>query len=166
MSCETCRHAEMCRWVDEVGARGCDFEDSATTGEGDLIRRQDAIRTVQDMHFKTAGQTARTVNRLKRLPSADEATGHWITKGRLHPKCDKCGWEYGSYVTNYCPNCGIKMERGSEYMTVILSSYQIEKCKEKMCDEYCRMPRELDTDLDEECEKCPLNLLSEENDEV
>ena len=35
--------------------------------------------------------------------------GHWITEGRLHPKCDQCGWEYGSNITNFCPDCGAKM---------------------------------------------------------
>lgn len=51
-------------------------------------------------------------------------------------------------------------------MTVILSSYQIEKVKEEMCDKYCRFPRELEADLDEICDKCPLNKLKEENDEL
>ena len=39
-----------------------------------------------------------------------EPTGHWITEDRLYPKCDQCGWEYGSDMTNFCPNCGAKME--------------------------------------------------------
>lgn len=25
MKCENCSHAEMCRWIDELEGRGCDF---------------------------------------------------------------------------------------------------------------------------------------------
>lgn len=25
MRCEDCSHAEMCKWIDELGGRGCDF---------------------------------------------------------------------------------------------------------------------------------------------
>ncbi len=27
MKCEDCSHAEMCKWIDELGGRGCDFLD-------------------------------------------------------------------------------------------------------------------------------------------
>ena len=28
MKCENCNHAEMCRWIDELEGRGCDFYDN------------------------------------------------------------------------------------------------------------------------------------------
>lgn len=50
--------------------------------------------------------------KIAELPSIQPKppTGHWITEDRLYPKCDQCGWEYGSDMTNFCPNCGAKME--------------------------------------------------------
>lgn len=53
-------------------------------------------------------------------------------------------------------------------MTVILSSYQIEKVKEEMCDKYCKMPDEAtdQEELNEFCKYCPLDKLKEENDEL
>lgn len=43
-------------------------------------------------------------------------TGHWIkfVVNRMHKiRCDKCDYiepEYITYIRNYCPNCGAKME--------------------------------------------------------
>ena len=53
-------------------------------------------------------------------------------------------------------------------MTVILSSYQIEKVKEEMCDKYCKMPELAlcEAEMDILCINCPLNKLKEENDEL
>lgn len=28
MKCENCSHAEMCKWIDQLGGRGCDFLDA------------------------------------------------------------------------------------------------------------------------------------------
>lgn len=43
--------------------------------------------------------------------------GHWIRfveNGRQHKiKCSKCGYtepEYATFIRNYCPNCGKRME--------------------------------------------------------
>jgi rubrerythrin len=47
-----------------------------------------------------------------------EKTGHWKIVEVLHGEwegmkkyaCDKCGEKVGIFKSNYCPNCGAKME--------------------------------------------------------
>lgn len=51
-------------------------------------------------------------------------------------------------------------------MTHIINDMEIEKIKEKMCDDFCRYPRELECDLEEICEQCPLNNLEEGHDDL
>lgn len=41
MKCEDCCHAEMCRWIDELEGRGCDFGESCD----DAISRE----TIEDI---------------------------------------------------------------------------------------------------------------------
>lgn len=57
---------------------------------------------------------------IQRLPSAEpeRKTGRWVpvTNGRGGHECDKCheyapSWTTGEeHLTNYCPNCGARME--------------------------------------------------------
>lgn len=55
-------------------------------------------------------------DKIKNLPSVkpqESKTGHWIRvtdkAGHLVWECDKCGWQQ-RYNTNFCPDCGVKME--------------------------------------------------------
>lgn len=65
--------------------------------------------------IKLSSQEEIARKELKQLLSVNpQPTGHWITEDRLHPKCDQCGWEYGSSMTKFCPNCGAKMERSND----------------------------------------------------
>lgn len=62
-----------------------------------------------------------TQNRVKDLPSADVQPmkhGRWINKGFITIYCSNCskipgGWPAPA-PTDYCPNCGAKMDGDSE----------------------------------------------------
>lgn len=51
-------------------------------------------------------------------PLENQKTGHWIIYAELTEEwegtkkyaCDKCGEKVGVFKSNYCPNCGAKME--------------------------------------------------------
>jgi len=52
------------------------------------------------------------------VPSAEPKTGKWIITGKfadtIHAKCSECKgcqiFYYGKQPTNYCPNCGARMD--------------------------------------------------------
>lgn len=43
MKCEDCSHAEMCKWIDELEGRGCDFGEPCE----DAISREDVIDKIR-----------------------------------------------------------------------------------------------------------------------
>lgn len=58
---------------------------------------------------------------LKRLPSAQRKTGKWTQSTSSFAFCNQCGepapyWAMSSkyYLTNYCPNCGARMQLTEE----------------------------------------------------
>ena len=87
----------------------------------DLIRRQAAIDAMRELphEYNTKEQRARTggiaacQTIIRELPSVHPKTGRWIDvdslDGALWHACSECG-ETEFYATNYCPNCGAKME--------------------------------------------------------
>lgn len=90
----------------------------------DLIRREDAIRTVceYDCHLGDhpceEGKGCYAVRGLRKLPSADRPQGRWIDKGD-YAICSNCGTHSGTQndgvefiplKTNFCPNCGAGMK--------------------------------------------------------
>lgn len=82
----------------------------------DLIVRMDAIDALYGT--KTPyGCTAEEV--LRKLPSAEPKKGKWISEGQKNKgfnfwmHCSLCGYktiDAPSSRTNYCPNCGARME--------------------------------------------------------
>lgn len=60
------------------------------------------------------------INALRNAPSADFAPvvhGRWKCHGDCGvTECSACGWSIEEYVGDYayCPNCGAKMEGGSD----------------------------------------------------
>lgn len=83
----------------------------------DYISREDALKIAWDEYDD--GTPGDIPYRLERLPAADvieRKRGEWIHDyhyGLALPehKCSICGeWEYSDEESNYCPNCGAKME--------------------------------------------------------
>ena len=62
-------------------------------------------------------QLAEWLTDYKRLLEQEPKTGHWIPLGNYDfwgnessYKCSECG-DRDTYPDNYCPNCGVKMEK-------------------------------------------------------
>ena len=90
----------------------------------DLISRQAAIEDI-----KECAQAAHSIHEwdmeqgyinaiecLEELPSAEPECirGRWIEKPHVHgvAYCSLCDYELHTNDTNFCPNCGAKMEVG------------------------------------------------------
>ena len=79
----------------------------------DLISRQDAIDAIEDNLGDSVCERI-AINILKCLPSA-EKTGKWIFDKNTYShgvgciRCSECG-HITEMLTNYCSDCGCKME--------------------------------------------------------
>jgi len=91
----------------------------------DLISRQAAIytalRAISDLQGKDSLRDEYIVSEMEEISSA-ERRGRWIYKSELYsycghpfyPKiCSVCNGVF-EYTTNYCPNCGAKMDEVTE----------------------------------------------------
>ena len=89
----------------------------------DLISRQAAIDSIAELQARAASKTELNViskawKRLKAIPSAEVEPvkrGHWIKENRNGVEytavCSMCGnTEFWSEQSNYCSNCGAKMD--------------------------------------------------------
>ena len=72
----------------------------------DLISKQAAIDALE---WKWAGKAA--IDAIKGLPTIDPVKhGRWVCGC-----CDQCGYIlHSTGLTNYCPNCGAKMDGGED----------------------------------------------------
>lgn len=80
------------------------------------------VHTISDCISYTASKCRQVlVDKLNNLPpvTPKPKTGKWIVyetvdfgewKGTKKYACDKCGEKVGVFKSNYCPNCGLKME--------------------------------------------------------
>lgn len=80
---------------------------------GDCISRQEAIRVAEQ------GQIQGYVWQFKKLCALppvepERKTGKWIMShdktAKLYGECSNCGMRNYAGCTNYCPDCGAKME--------------------------------------------------------
>ena len=76
----------------------------------DLISREDMIDTVT--RYCNQYDLRELLADIEVLPSA-ERVGKWITKPNIYGVvyCSECDFELHINNTNYCPNCGARMER-------------------------------------------------------
>lgn len=105
----------------------------------EYIKREDAIHAIKKWEYINAEgyknyvgkdknvievfNTYMTAHRLdieliEKLPAADVAEvkhGQWIkseTEGETLSRCSECGYPVSHwYTTNYCPNCGARMDK-------------------------------------------------------
>ena len=123
MKCEECCHAEMCKWIDELEGRGCDF--LSQEPRDDAIDREYLFKVLDDFcgHDRTATITLDTLADLVYdMPSVTQKSGKWIgidEEPHEDYECSCCGYVVSTFTANiephteykYCPNCGAKMER-------------------------------------------------------
>ena len=138
-TCEACIHAEMCKWIDELEGRGCDFfdgeacfsqEKSRFSQEvsqepcDDAVSRADAQTEImmskslvsfdRDIWIKTKD----AVQIIRELPPVTQKSGKWINKDVrkeeyvLTGKCSVCGQV--RVKDKFCSNCGAKMVEPQE----------------------------------------------------
>ncbi len=98
----------------------------------EYIKRSDAMKVCQDYssHCLTTNDASgqdiadRIENDIVEIPTADVVEvkhGEWTKTGDRKldiiyagRKCSECGYVYCGDLTNYCPNCGAKMNGGSK----------------------------------------------------
>lgn len=93
----------------------------------DLISRQAAIegvKTLHDVAWKNWHEPTLSANvvldMIRKLPSAQPRKGKWLICSTFddcyYAKCDQCHetqvFYYNKPLTNFCPNCGCRMEEG------------------------------------------------------
>lgn len=81
-----------------------------------IEKLKDSPKAGQEQYYKDlANSYEKTINKLTKAISEQEPkVGHWITCDVLQEvKCSECRVCF-RHTTNYCPNCGTKMEGESE----------------------------------------------------
>ena len=85
----------------------------------DLIRRTDAIKSVEDLPnayngWSDAYDKAYIISTLEEVPKADRPQGKWKAKSFHEFFCNNCGFSFDmmkcEFLENmkYCPNCGVR----------------------------------------------------------
>ena len=77
----------------------------------DAVSRKQAIEEADKLCLETGYDNEKVIEMLNELPSVTpiRPKGYWKTRP-LITFCSECGFELKIDNTNYCPNCGAKME--------------------------------------------------------
>ena len=86
----------------------------------DLISRQAVIDTIEtdcswDIFNEWGSRTPTgecIINAIKSVPSVEpeRKPGKWVENKWGEETCSECGYTHKAEGSNYCPNCGAKME--------------------------------------------------------
>ena len=90
----------------------------------EYIEREDAIRVVNGQSSLTMTRSS-LIDEITKLPAADVAPvrhGRWKRYGKNLGECSECG-EIVSVRSNYCPNCGAKMDGGDSNVDAIVDCF-------------------------------------------
>lgn len=91
--------------------------------QGDLISREAVLELTKYISEDYSRERDSMQFHIKQLPSvkAEPQTAEWEVYEVLHGewegtkkyKCPCCGHKVGVFNTNFCPECGVKMNKGS-----------------------------------------------------
>ena len=106
---------EMAFTATETQRRALEDAISALSIEGDLISRQavENITWEEPSYSDPLNVLTEVREKVRALPSV-ENKGEWQHDGNRWKNrfiCSVCGYKLFDEPTNYCPNCGAKMER-------------------------------------------------------
>lgn len=87
----------------------------------DLISREELIEAILDARRSETETVLKLIRLIEAQPTAEPKRGHWIKYDNGDVVCSNCGkfedefvygseYWYGAGESNYCPNCGAKME--------------------------------------------------------
>lgn len=140
MKCEDCCHAEMCKWIDELEGRGCDFLSQGQISLNDInnaieasfrngVRSakveqepcDDAISRILKKMWNCRGKHTTSIDKVAmeqiirdELPSVTPSRrkGHWIREVDFGNCLHYVCSECENEGENsdYCPYCGAEME--------------------------------------------------------
>ena len=81
----------------------------------DAVSRKQAIEEADKLCLETGYDNEKVIEMLNELPSVTpiRPKGYWKTRP-LITFCSECGFELKIDNTNYCPNCGAKMDEPQE----------------------------------------------------
>ena len=114
-------HAEVNGESREFIRKLMDYIEDADAVEpktGDLIKREDAIKAIEDLPNAYNGWSdtydkAYIIGTLEEAPSAEPKQGEWeripYSMADYGRRCSLCHFKVGS-PTNFCPNCGARMK--------------------------------------------------------
>lgn len=101
MKCEDCSHAEMCKWIDELEGRGCDFLSQGQISLNDINNALEASfrNGVRSAKVEQDAISRETIEDIK----ADIESARY---GLINDGLDVAL----RIIDKHCPSCGAKME--------------------------------------------------------
>ena len=88
----------------------------------EYIEREAAIATIQNIQGPILSREVRTLREITAADVVEVKHGKWVNERELAGgfrsiwgyDCSVCGHTVENYPTNYCPNCGAKMDLKGE----------------------------------------------------